>query len=512
MDEEGLPLVGIEYGGMSAASLYQNRLVLAGGGSIGDLVLASKSEEWDDFSTGTLDRSTEVVTTTDADGFWFQQVSATNVTFHAMAQQEGLFIFGDIAESYVPAGPFTAAQAEVRSNSAHGSDIGRSIVIAGSQVLFLQRDGRDLRMLDWTEEQRKYLAPSALTLSGNVFGTARDMTYEASRDLYADQVYVIGEPENRNRSVIGVASLKDIPPRIAWTKWETQGAVLAVTSVLGNTVFLVERLGEVGLERLDESRTLELDAAIVFDGGVPPGPPLGPNDPTVEWNGPWRDHIVLPYWMRGSDLEVKLYWRVYPPNTPIWENSDIVNIPIIVDNTGFPRADVETDLNEYQARLAGVGRLPDPEPGSRVEVGIEFYRDFETLPFIARTGTGNKLALRHSRIMDIGVDTVVEGDVSERRYNFIEYKIYDPHQLGTNPQDSSIPDEDLGWGNWIRPWMQDPKWIDVWKAEELARDTDHIFRLEPKDDGVRGWRDRNTIKMRFRHRVDISGVTYRAVG
>ena len=292
--------------------------------------------------------------------------------------------------------------------------------------------------------------------------------------------------------------------------------MLAVSSVLGSTVFLVERLGEVGLERLDDTRTLELDAAIVFDGGVPKN--LTPGE-IVTWQDDWKGEIQLPYWMRGSDLEVKLYWRVYPPNTPIWEASDIVNIPIEVDRFGKPRAQIGDYRYEgTRVILPEFAPLPDPEPGSRVEVGIEFYRDFETLPFIARTGTGNKLALRHSRIMDVAVDTVIEGEIDKRRYNFIEYKFYDPTPYGTDPLEAGtfeapIPDGDLGWGWWRKPFGMDVwTFVDEWFAEELSPDTDNIFRLEPKDAGVRGWRDRNTIKMRFRHRVDISGVTYRAVG
>ena len=46
------PLIGLDYGGASAAIVHQDRLVLAGSGAIADLLVASRTGSWQDFRLG----------------------------------------------------------------------------------------------------------------------------------------------------------------------------------------------------------------------------------------------------------------------------------------------------------------------------------------------------------------------------------------------------------------------------------------------------------------------------
>ena len=473
MDEDDL--IGIVYGGASAGTLYQNRLVLAGGGSIGDLLLASKTEEWDDFSVGTTDAE-GTFTTTDADGFWFQQTSSRNVTFHALLQQEGLFVFGDIGESAVPAGPFTYNMAQIRENSWHGSDIGRAIIIAGSQVMFLQTGGRDLRLIDWSEQQRKYVAPSALSLAGDVFGQARDMTFQSSSDLYADQVYVVGEDGR-----MGVASLKDDVPRIAWAKWDTQGRVVGVTSVLGETVFLVSRQGHYGLEYLDPTERVALDGAAFYNGGA-----VNEDGETISWADGGQQVMRAPAWMREGYAEL-------PP-----EGSEELGLwarryKYEHERLGVPGADlhqVEVDPNgvmKFTPPLTldpGDATATPPIPPDVLEVGLPYERVMHTLPFIPVIRTGRKLMMRPTRIYEYAVDFVF------------------PEWLA-----DAEPAPSLSFGhNVTGDGYDEPQ--DA--TGELVQETDVLYRFEsgPLCNVGR----RQTIRLQFGSQVTVAGISYRGTG
>ena len=248
-------IVGIDNGGARAGIVYQGRLVLVGSAAVPDLVLASKVS---DVEPGSADESPpldfaierEDGIATPASGFWFEQVSARGNAFHAVIQQEGLFILGDIGESAVPAGPFTAAQVEIRENSWYGTERGLAPLIVGGLVMFIQAGGQDMRGINWDEIQRKYVASSMLSRAGQIFGTAVDVAYSVSSGQRPDSAYVVGDDGS-----IAVLVL----PQTAWSKWETDtGAFKAVAAPGGHHLFLVERGGRVGLEYFDaEAKTFD---------------------------------------------------------------------------------------------------------------------------------------------------------------------------------------------------------------------------------------------------------------
>ena len=266
------PLYGIDNGGPRAGIVHQGRVVLVGSPVIPDLVMASKVG---DVEPGGIDADdnppvdfalTERVgqedVATPASGFWFEQVSARGNAFHAVVEQEGLFIIGDQGESTIPAGPFTAAQVEIRENSWYGTERGFIPLIVGGLVLFVQAGARDLRGINWDEVSRKYIAPSLLERSGQVFGRtpldrdfvrrlqrvdravgAVDIASSVSSGRRPDSAYVV-DADGR----IAIFML----PAGAWCHWETaQGAFTGIAAPGPNLVFLVERDGVVGVEYFD---------------------------------------------------------------------------------------------------------------------------------------------------------------------------------------------------------------------------------------------------------------------
>ena len=244
-------LVGIDNGGARAGIVHQGRLVLVGSAAVPDLVMASKVS---DVEPGSLDESPPVDfaleeengIATPASGFWFEQVSARGNAFHAVIQQEGLFILGDAGESAVPAGPFTAAQVEIRENSWYGTERGLLPLIVGGLVMFVQAGGRDMRGINWDEIQRKYVARSLLERAGQIFGKAVDVTYSISSGQRPDSAYVVDEDGSVSVLVL---------PHAAWSKWETgDGKFVGVAAPGGHHVFLVERNGVVGVEYFDDQQ------------------------------------------------------------------------------------------------------------------------------------------------------------------------------------------------------------------------------------------------------------------
>ena len=255
-------IYGIPFGGPRAGVLHQNRLVLIGGSAIPDAVVASKTGEWTNFIR--TERVGDEDVATPASGFWFQQSSELNNPLCALIAQEGVFLFGEDGEASVPAGPFTAADVEIRSNSRFGVDPGAAPTLVSNLVAFLQRGGHDLRGIAWQEERRKYEAISLREIAGNVFRRAVGMASRTSREDLADSLQVVDFEGD-----VGVLTLRNLVPQLAWTKWEmsSEGRVAnddpreelrgdrinraqcrSVVSVGGEYAYLMERRGFLGLE------------------------------------------------------------------------------------------------------------------------------------------------------------------------------------------------------------------------------------------------------------------------
>lgn len=343
-----IPLIGIDLGGAYAGAVHQDRLVLLGSSAISDLVMASRiGGERTDFRVASTDRTParaaaspvperlayaggdpivdpenppkdenddpRPFTATPADGFWFQQTSSRSNTFHAAIQQQGLFIFGDIGEANVPGGPFTAQEVVIRENSWYGTEIGRTVLIVGGLVTFIQKGGKDVRGVNWSEQDRKYVAPSLLVLSGNLFDRAVDMSFAPSRDRRSDTIYIVGEsahPELDGQ--LATMLLRHQEPFYAWSRWHTEGRVIGGASPLGSRCFLVERGGNplegmdgvVALETLDEDDTDNLDAAVVV-------PALPVNTPEGLPYTAYGDLPASAAWMEGlTDLDGLEFWHI----------------------------------------------------------------------------------------------------------------------------------------------------------------------------------------------------------
>ena len=497
-----VPIIGTTYGGASAAIVHQDRLVLAGSGIVSDILIASRTGDWQDFTLGRWRWSeynnvatvpqerrgqpaplgtfnsteyravgadqpgvvarnpSERPTTslgpnypagvprvasfdaTAADGFYVAQASGRGNRFHAMLQQEGLFVLGDTGESVVPAGPLTGTDIEVRENSWFGSDTGRIPVIAGGLVIFVQSGGEDIRGIAWTEAQRKYLAASMLTYAGNVFGRAVDMTFQRSTGRQGDTVYVVGDEGDLGVMLLAVGS-----PHPAWSTWKLEepaqvrdaapiqrGKVVGGAAPLGAAAWLVERDGVVALET-------PVEDAPCADGIEPrPGDRLEGATHFVKRNGRWA--AVTDEEPLGADEEVG--WIGYP-----WE------------------------------AIA------------------------ETLPWIAQKRTGLQRSVRKVRCLDISLDLIIprgyelritpETDRNSQIYRSAMALLSDIKQVGAEVVSER--------GTQRRKQK-------TFSAKQVA-DTDRIVRM--RYGNSQGWRDRVGLRIRLGVRVSCAGLSFRMV-
>lgn len=396
-------LVGIDYGGAAAAAVHQDRLVLVGTRGVPDLVLASKTGDWDDFALTrevTTDGDTAQVATP-ADGFWFQQSSARDNGFHALLQQEGLLIFGDIGESIVSPGAFTAAEVQARENSWFGSDRGRQPLISEGLAIFLQRGGGDIRGIRWTEVQRKYEAPSLKEFAGPVFERAIDIAAQGSGEGLAPVIVLVDEGGDLALCSIRqqLGSFRQFP---SWATWRTEGKFAGVVGLAGlagrddSLVFAVERAGLIRLEDLsprnadpDQLGEPNVDARVEVDltEGVEhrlPAHLVG--RVRFYWWDPSRDRRDSHRRSTTSDWAAPIE-RQAPEGGLAYTTQ--------VDTDGEGNAIV-------RLRVAGTEDIIVPS-GTPVYAGLAFDGEVETMPFVARTESGPRVNVLFSRIFNLVV-------------------------------------------------------------------------------------------------------------
>ena len=467
---------GSEYGGPATGLLYQDRLVLVGGGAIPDAVVASRASDWTEFAVEDADNPVE------SDAFFFQQVSSRSASFQSVVQQDGLFLFGDVGESIVRSGPFTRSMYRVDENSWHGIESGIPAVLAGSQVVFVQKGGEDVRIINWSEEQKKYNAATMLTISGSVFEKARATTFERSSGRDSDLLYVVDED-----GYLAVASIKPQPPNIAWTNWYTEpqtvpvgstatpARFLDVMSVGGQTVFLVERNGEVAMEWLGSHRGAELDGGAYY---------------TAEEG---QESFTL------TTMDLPAWMREYADSDVARNPDDKLRYRFVIRQDGEPLTDAVPIVFHEGEPVIEYSREPIRIPfGDVIEVGLQYDRVLQTLPFVVTSNVGRKLAIRECSLIRIAADLFVPAN---RDVDELLGQVSVSNEGGTDALASSR-DRDCP-----------PQWpftllrFTVDTPEPYGLDRRYTAECRPS-----GWYRAPYTVWRFNHHVVLAGIAWKLVG
>ena len=386
-------LYGIDYGGPACGLVHQDRLVLAGSIGVPDLVVASRLGEWQDFG---LTRPVDGVdVATEADGFYFEQSTSGGNPFHAMLQQEGLFLFGSGGEAAVPPGPFTPGQAQIRENSTFGAEPGIAPLLVSGIVVFAQAGGQDVRAIAWSEQQRRYEVPSLLAdAPAELLVRAEAMAGRESDGGRAPTIYVVQED---GRTL--VRSLPTARPS-GWCEWETgaryrtdrsgsepervlegRARFVDVETSGQDVVFLVERGGEVRLERLAEE--------------TEPGAPAA--DLPEDLSARALDALGAGAPERSIDLSERR-------ELTLWAAGRVAD-----DGTGAEWQEHEVPAGAlFLRRVAGEWRwltATDEDPtdfreAALVRFGVRYSTCVETVPALRPTPGGVRGSVMKSRIFD----------------------------------------------------------------------------------------------------------------
>ncbi len=227
-----------------SAVFHQNRLVLGGGRSLPDRLWLSRSGAFFDFDPGTG---------LDDEAIAFPLLADQANAVRAVVSGRHLQVFTSGAEWTVSGDPLTPASIQLRRQTRIGSPADRAVrpVDVEGAVLFLARNGRELREFLFADAELAYRAQDLALLAGHLFTGPAELAWDgAARRL----LVVMGDG-----SIAALTAWRTEGVH-AWTRFETDGAFRSAAVAGGAAWALVERDGRFSVERFDE--TLGVDAAV----------------------------------------------------------------------------------------------------------------------------------------------------------------------------------------------------------------------------------------------------------
>jgi hypothetical protein len=237
-----------------------------------------------------------------------------------------LQVFTGAGEWVVKGFPLTPSNIQLELQTGIGSYAGRRIppLDVDGATLFVGATGRDLREFLFADTEQAYQAADLALLSRHLMVGPVDIAFDQGRRL----LLVV-----RSDGELAAVTLDRNSNVVAWTLLTTDGLFRAALSTGGQTWLLVERAGDVFLERLDE--TLSLDAAVA------PAPSASPH---VTWTG--FTHL------NGRTVTVV------------------------------------ADGSLVYSRAVSGGQLTVPQAASSVVAGLGYQHEIEALPLMATTARG----------------------------------------------------------------------------------------------------------------------------
>ncbi len=223
---------------------HQDRLVIGGSRDLPNRLWLSKSSDLFNFDLGEGldDEAVEFPILSD-------QVNAIRYVFSGRHLQ----VLTSGAEWMVSGDPLTPTSIQLFRQTRVGSPVDRTVPpqdVDGATV-FVPRAGPQLRAFLFTDTEQAYQASDLALLAHHLMQRPVAMSFDESRRL----LHVV--MSNGTMASLTVYRDEEVS---GWTVQATDGAVLAVASVGESTYVLVERLGAVFIEVLDEA--LQLDCAM----------------------------------------------------------------------------------------------------------------------------------------------------------------------------------------------------------------------------------------------------------
>ena len=236
---------------------HQDRLAIGGSRSLPDRLWLSRSGAFFDFDPGEG---------LDDEAIAFPLLADQANAVRAVMSGRQLQVFTSGAEWTVSGDPLTPASIQLRRQTRIGSPADRAVrpVDVEGAVLFLARNGKELREFLFADAELAYRAQDLALLAGHLFAAPVETAWDgAARRL----LVVMGDGS------IAALTLWRAGGVHAWTRFETDGRFRSAAVAGGAAWALVERGGSYSLERFDDS--LGVDAAISGTAA----------NPTSSWGG-----------------------------------------------------------------------------------------------------------------------------------------------------------------------------------------------------------------------------------
>ena len=230
---------------------HQDRLVIGGGRSLPDRLWLSRSGAFFDFDTGTG---------LDDEAIAFPLLADQANAVRAVVSGRQLQVFTSGAEWTVSGDPLTPASIQLRRQTRIGSPADRAVrpVDVEGAVLFLARNGRELREFLFADAELAYRAQDLALLASHLFAGPAELSWDgATRRLSV----VMGDG-----SIAALTAWRAEGVH-AWTRLETDGAFRSAAVAGGAAYALVERDGLFSVECFDEA--LGVDAAVAGNTARP---------------------------------------------------------------------------------------------------------------------------------------------------------------------------------------------------------------------------------------------------
>ncbi|MBK66796.1 MAG: hypothetical protein CMP22_01535 [Rickettsiales bacterium] len=232
-----------EHGWPTTVAFHQDRLVFGGSRDLPNRLWFSKTGDIYNFSLGEGldDESISFAILSD-------QVNAITAIFSGRHLQ----VFTSGAEWMVTGSPLTPSTVQVTRQTRIGSPIDRYIppINIDGATLFISRNGKEIREFLYTDVEAAYTATDLAILARHIVNAPIDQDYDSKRRL----LFVVMEDGS-----IGVLTVYREEAIAAWTTMSTQGTYKAVATINGDIYFLIERNSKILLEKLDETKTMDVE-------------------------------------------------------------------------------------------------------------------------------------------------------------------------------------------------------------------------------------------------------------
>lgn len=238
-------------------AFHQDRMVIGGSRDLPNGLWLSKTGRSFDFDVGDG---------LDDEAIIFRLAADDTPAIRALIPSRSLQIFASTSEWVVTGTPLTPTNIQVQRQSRIGSPRDRHVPprdVDGA-TLFVARSGREVREFLFVDTEQAYQAADLALLAQHLVRNPVDQAFDHKRRLFL----VVNE--DGSLAAIAIYRNADIA---AWSLEETDGRVLSVAVVGGETMLLVDRPGGVQIEQLDDQ--------LMVDAGLR----LSQSPPALVWTG-----------------------------------------------------------------------------------------------------------------------------------------------------------------------------------------------------------------------------------